>query len=188
MKVLWLDTETTGLDPVKNDIIQIAGIITVDGKVKASINFRSAPFDYGEISPEALKTNGYTEEEIKLWPNPGKTFYDLIKIFDTYVDKFNKSDKLVLAGHNVGFDKLMLESMAKKCEFEYLFSYIDYTTLDTAQLAMICRILGKGDLPKSNKLSELCKHFGIEMKAHDAWEDIVATRKLCGKLLGVIKS
>jgi DNA polymerase-3 subunit epsilon len=188
MKVLWFDTETTGLDPVKNDIIQMAGIITVDGKVTASINFRCAPPEGGEISLEALKTNGYTAEEIKLWPSPAKTFYELIKIFDTYIDKFDKSDKLVIAGHNVAFDKSMLEAMAKKYSFDYLFSYIDYTTLDTAQVAMICRILGKGNLPKSNKLGDLCKHFGIELKAHDAWEDIVATRKLCGKLLGVIKS
>ena len=30
-KVLWLDIETTGLDPERHGIVQIAGIIEIDG-------------------------------------------------------------------------------------------------------------------------------------------------------------
>ena len=32
MKVLWMDCETSGVDPVRHEILQIAGIIEIEGK------------------------------------------------------------------------------------------------------------------------------------------------------------
>jgi oligoribonuclease (3'-5' exoribonuclease) len=33
VKIFWFDTETTGLDPVVNSIVQLAAIIEIDGEV-----------------------------------------------------------------------------------------------------------------------------------------------------------
>lgn len=187
MKILWLDTETTGLDPVKNDIIQMAGIITIDGEVRSEFEFKCAPYNSKNIQMEALEVNGRTIEEIMKWDNPGETFRSFISVINFYVDQYDKKDKFILAGHNPYFDKAFLEQMAIKAEFKYLFSYLDYHMLDTAQLAMAARMIGC-PMPESNKLVSLCEFFDIPLKAHDAMEDIVATRKLCHKLIALIQN
>lgn len=184
MKICWCDTETTGLTE-KHGVIQIAGMIIVDRVVKERFNFRCRPIKGDLVSKEALQVNQRTLEEIKTWPDPKETFNTLISMLGKHCDKFNKNDKYVFAGHNPGFDKMMISAMADKLKFDYLFSYIDYHMLDTATVAMLCRLMGH-DLPKSNKLEALCKHFGIPIDAHDAWEDICATRELLGKLLGLL--
>jgi len=39
MKLLFLDVETTGVDNSKNGIIQLSGIIEIDGVIKEEFNF-----------------------------------------------------------------------------------------------------------------------------------------------------
>ena len=40
---------------------------------------------------------------------------------------------------------------------------------------------------RSHKLVDVCKHFGIELDAHDALSDIKATRQLIYKLMEYLK-
>jgi DNA polymerase III epsilon subunit-like protein len=166
----------------------MAGMIIQDGACVEQFYYRCAP-DPGyikHISPEALKVNGHTLEEIRTWPDRFMAFRTLIELLDKHCNKYDNKDKFVLAGHNVPFDKAMLEAMAKRQQFDYLFSYIDYHTLDTAALAMLCRLVGIS-MPESNKLENLCNFFKIPLKAHNAWEDIVATRALCGVLMKLLR-
>jgi DNA polymerase III epsilon subunit-like protein len=46
---------------------------------------------------------------------------------------------------------------------------------------------GKIDLP-DYKLSTVCAHYGIDIKAHEALSDIQATRELTLKLIGEVMS
>ena len=55
MKKLYFDCETTGLDPIKNDIIQIAGVIEIDGHNMVDFNFKSKPFNWDAIETKALE-------------------------------------------------------------------------------------------------------------------------------------
>lgn len=55
MKVLYFDCETTGTDPIEQDITQISGLIEIDGKVVDKFNFRCQPLNWDGISPEALE-------------------------------------------------------------------------------------------------------------------------------------
>ena len=64
-KILWFDVETTGLSAYKNDIIQLAVIITVDGKVVETHDLRCQPFDKMAIDSRAMKIHGITEKEIE---------------------------------------------------------------------------------------------------------------------------
>ena len=181
MKLLWLDTETTGLTK-RHGVIQISGIVIINNKKLGEFDFTCAPFPGDLIEDQALSVNKRSRSEIMTFDDPKKVFKEIIEIMGAYVDKYDKKDKFILAGHNVQFDKMMLQSMADKCGFKYLFSYLDYHMLDTSQIAMICRILGL-PMPESNKLEELCKYFDIPLKAHNSMEDITATVKLCEKLI-----
>lgn len=49
-KIIYLDTETTGLDKEKNDVIQVAGIIEIDGKEVERFNIFCQPFSFENVS------------------------------------------------------------------------------------------------------------------------------------------
>ena len=54
MKICYFDTETTGLDNVKNDIIEIACIIEVNGDVKDEFSLECQPFDFDQVNLSVL--------------------------------------------------------------------------------------------------------------------------------------
>ena len=182
IKLLYFDVESTGLDPVKNDIIQIAGIIEIDNVVKEEFNLKCQPHSYENISPEALAINKTTIEELKTRQTSKEMLNKLLVILDRYVFKFNKKDKFFPVGQNINFDVSFLFEFCKKCAFNYIGSYLDYHKADTMDLLMVLMVNKK--LPVGNiKLENACKYFDIELfDAHDAMADIRATRLLWKKL------
>jgi DNA polymerase-3 subunit epsilon len=134
---------------------------------------------------EGFKTRSY--EEIMSYQDPTVAYFQLLRIFDKYVDKYNSQDKFIPAGHNVIFDMNMLNHFFRKnglphpkyeCTGDpFLFSYILGSSLDTRSLAVMLEIKN-GRMFKNHKLETLCEHYGIELDAHDAMNDINATRTL----------
>ena len=104
MKVFYVDVETTGLEPKINDIIQLALIIEIDGKVVRKEKFEMQPFNYDNISPEALEVNGLSIEQIKGFDTPQIAYRKIVNILDKYIFKYDKKDKFIPAGYNVKFD------------------------------------------------------------------------------------
>lgn len=188
MKILWLDVETTGLDSKKNDIVSLAAIIDIDGQVVDSIYLEMQPVSYENISPEALKVNGYTIEQIKTFQTPQEALKKFMAFLGKHCNKFNKSDKYILGGHNVAtFDKGFVADWAAKLGEKYLFSYLDYHVIDTVQIAMLFKVAKK--LPTANiKLGTLTEHFKIVVTGslHNSKTDIEATRNLYYKFASLM--
>ena len=63
-KILWVDTETTGTDPGKNGIIQLAGVLEINGHEISSFDYKIRPFADDVIEDTALAVNGFTREEL----------------------------------------------------------------------------------------------------------------------------
>ena len=63
MKILWLDTETTGLLCEYNDIVQLSGIVDIDGSVTDEFNIFMRPVNMENIEAQALAVQGRTEQE-----------------------------------------------------------------------------------------------------------------------------
>jgi len=188
MKVLWFDTETTGLDPVKNDIVQIAGIIEIDGEVKKEFNFTCRPANPDNIEPEALETIGKTKDEIMSWPDPKSVYLELIQLFDKYINKYDKKDKFFPAGHNVLFDVKMFMEFARRHGDKYgIGSYMTWQPIDTMYIAVIMRQFTTFN-PPNNKLEVICAEVGIKINAHDALSDVRASRDFGNCFLGTIKN
>ena len=176
-KIFWLDTETTGVDCNKHAIIQLSAQIEIDDTVRHVINMRIQPFPGAEISPQALEINGMTEEEIQAFTPLDSSLKTLKNILKRYVNKFNRDDKFVIAGYNVGFDTNFLRaafdyindpyygSWFFPCNRDVMTYVADYITLSGVRL-------------KNYRLETMCEHFGIELKAHDAMSDIEATKQL----------
>ncbi len=176
-KTLYFDTETTGLDPVKNDIIQIAGMIEIDGQIKEAFNFKCQPFSYENISIQALETHKMTIEQIKGFEAPSEAYKRLTALFDKYVSKFDRSDKFIVAGYNVDFDIRFLEQFFKKNGDDYLFSYLGQKK-DPLGVINYMKSMNIIDTPNA-KLTTMCEYFGVKIEnAHDAMGDIEATKNL----------
>ena len=182
-KLFWFDCETTGLDPVKNDIIQLSYVIEIDGIVKEQEDLKMQPFSYENISQEALNIHGITLDEIKTFEDPKKVYRHLVSVFDKYVNKYDRSDKFTPGGYNIeNFDIPFLKNFWLKNNDKYFGSYLRYKGIDPFQVIKFVNAIGK-DKYDSMKLEAACKKFDIEIKAHDAMSDILATRELAYKML-----
>ncbi len=177
-KILYFDTETTGVDPVKNDIIQIAGIIEVDGEVKEEFNLKAKPFDFTTIQDRALEVNNVTREELEEYPDPRQAYVKLLGIFTSHIDKFDREDKFFPAGQNIRFDLDFLSNFFRKNYDKYFGSWQNWKMIDSLYITNMLASLGLLNLP-NHKLETVCEHFEIKIeKAHDALSDIRATREL----------
>jgi DNA polymerase-3 subunit epsilon len=183
-KVLYFDTETTGLDEKLNDIIQIAGIIVIDGVIQEEFEFKIKPISFENISQEALDVHGYKVEDLQTFPEPHEIYLKLVDIFSKYIDKYNREDKFTPAGYNVEFDLKFLQQFFIKNNDVYFGSFVNWKKIDPLPLLHYLDYCGRIELP-NYKLATVCEHFGIELKAHDALGDIRATRELLAKLHGL---
>lgn len=168
---LWLDGETTGLDSLKNDIVQLACIPVVGG-VEQSVTFNQycQPLDWNEIDPGALAVNGLTIDFLKKQQTPQAMVNNLV----LFAKQFNC--KFIIAGYNVGFDKDFIASLFKKVGREA--DFLNLFTGDIRDTMKRAKVL-KAQLPTPNiKLATLATHFGIDINAHDALSDIQATMKV----------
>jgi len=177
MKIIYLDTETTGVDPVRNDLTQIAGIIEIDGKEKERFNLFVKPINMDNISPEALELTHKTMDELLNYPTAKQAYEEFTGILGKYVDKFDKEDKFVVAGYNVEFDLGFLRQFFYKNGDKYFGSWFKSVTIDPLPVLRFLAGFGKVDM-FDYKLGTVCKNFGFELDAHDAFNDIVATKKV----------
>ncbi len=181
MKIIYLDTETTGKDPERHDVIQIAGLIEIDGEVKDSFNLTCQPFNYSTIEPEALAVNGVTLGHLRIAQDPCIAYMTLTGILGRWVDKYDKADKFTPAGYNVGFDLEFLGAFFRKNGDLYWGSWQNWRAVDALPIVRFLDYCGRLALP-NYQLVTVCAHYGIEIAAHDALSDITATRDLIQRL------
>lgn len=177
---LWLDGETTGLDSLKNDIVQLACIPVCAGqRMPLTFNQYCQPLDYSEVDPGALAVNGLTIDFLK----KQQTAQAMVNNLVLFAKQFNC--KFIIAGYNVGFDKDFIASLFKKVGREA--DFLELFTGDIRDTMKRAKVL-KAQLPTPNiKLATLAAHFGIAINAHDALSDIEATMqvdKLLSDMLG----
>ena len=181
---LWLDSETTGLNSVKNDVVQLACIAMINGVEQPDqFNEHCQPIDWNSIEQEALAINGLTLEQLKTFQKPEVMVDKLI----TFVKKFGV--KFTIAGYNVDFDRGFISSLFKKVGREQDFA--DLFNSDTRDLLKRVRTIKKQFPTPNIKLATLAKHFEIPINAHDALSDISATIKLdkiVAKMLGDVET
>lgn len=181
-KILYFDTETTGLDPVKNDIIQLSGCIEIDGKIEEEFNIFMQPFSYDNISDEAISIHGLTLDMIKTYQTSKDGYRHFVSILQKYCDKFNNMDKYYPAGYNVSFDINFLAEFFKKHNDKFLGSWINWKALDPLPYLRLLDFMDMINLP-NYKLETVAAHFNINLKAHDAMSDITATRMLIQRIM-----
>ena len=149
-----LDTETTGLDPLKDRVIQLAmlrirydaaGIIDIGESLNRLI-------DPGmPISPEATLVTGITDDMVA-----GKTLsVEEIREFAAGID--------LIVAHNAAFDRKMCEASFPGAGFAAVSWHCSVEQVDWLARGMTGR-----------SLETLCANRGYVYGAHDAMNDVLA--------------
>jgi len=170
MNLLWIDTETTGLDANRNDTIQIACIPVINGVQMPAFMEYGQPVNWGNIAQEAVNIHGITVERMQTFQPQEQLLNNFVNFLRQFGVRFG------VAGHNVGFDKKMLSGLFSRHDRNTdFFSLFNLDVHDTLYRARSLKGKLKTD---NNKLETLCKHFDIEIQAHDALSDISANIQL----------
>ena len=183
IKRIFLDTETTGLDPFKNDIIELGGVIETEEApdvifAAEEFLFKMAPRNWDSISEEALKINKTTVEELKSYPPPMVVYDEFIGLLDKYIDRYDKKDKFIFIGWNVYFDWNFLRSFFTKSGNKYFGSWFFWPPLGVECLAIEKLIKNRWTLENFH-LSTVAEKLKIEQDstlAHSALYDASVTR------------
>ena len=179
-KVIWIDTETTGLDAGVHGLVEIGFIIEVDGKEVERFAFTLNPFSYNrdvQINDKALEINGKSIEELKSFDNSNGCFNYFLMVLGKYIDKSDKKDKFIIKGYNVNFDIGFIKDWFIDNAYYNFDSWFSYKEIDVFALVKVLKDQNVFET-ENDKLLTLCEHFDIELDAHNALDDIVATKKL----------
>jgi DNA polymerase III epsilon subunit-like protein len=183
-KLCFIDVETTGLDPIKNDIIVLSCIIEINGLIRQRKTFHCSPFDFTSIDPGALMVNGITTEEFETFPDPYLTYAKFVDLLNEYVDKYNPQDKFYFVAYRADFDYSFVKNFFIKCDDRYFNSYFNTKILDPLPILRFLDYLGIIDLP-DYKLLTVAANLGIPLKAHDASQDVSALQQIFRRITGI---
>jgi len=156
------DLETTGLDPVNSEIIEIGAIKLVDGKTTEAFSTLVKPTT--RIPDVITKITNITEDMVR----------DAHPIESVILDFYKFTKGAILAGYNnLDFDSKFIQAASRKVGVQFLNEEQDVFVLAKA------KILGL----KSYKLIKVAEYLGVELNnAHRALNDVIATTEVFLKL------
>lgn len=176
MNYLFIDTETTGTNPLKHEVLTAYfGVYNENMEFIDELDLMLKP-DHGDISKiiydsGAAEVTGINLSEHLKDPNTityseGKA--KILALFEK--NKIPKKRRHYrLSGQNVDFDKNFL--ISRIMDIEEWEKYVHHNTLDTLRICTFLQDIGfiPSDL---GNLASLVEYFGIPMgKAHNAKED-----------------
>ncbi|MEI6378541.1 MAG: 3'-5' exonuclease [Candidatus Falkowbacteria bacterium] len=155
-RLVILDTETTGTNPAKDEIVQIYAIEIIAGVPKRKLQyFLKNTMPVGNSYYIHRLTDEFLAEKGQ---DPKQVLSELIE--------FMGEDLLV--GHNLNFDLEVIRSNAERLGLKFKPAHY-YDTLDIARRY----------LPSPNyRLSTLTKSYNLRQATHDAEDDVLGTLDL----------
>jgi DNA polymerase-3 subunit epsilon len=179
MKLFFTDVETTGIDPCKHAVIQVAGQIVINGEVRERFDYRVRPMDGDVIDEEALRVNGVKREDLMHFAPPREAYARLTQILGRYIDKYSRTDKFFFVGYNGRFDYDFLRQFFEKVGDRYFGSWFWVPAIDVMTIAGFVLAGERQNLPNF-RLATVAAYFGVKPSGdlHDAQTDIEMTRQV----------
>lgn len=171
-KLAFIDIETTGLNVIKHEIIEIGCVIaTPEFEFIEEFELKIRPERIEDADPTSIKINHYKEEE----------WQDAISLEEAMKILSEKTRGCIMVGQNVAFDSLFLEYNFSKLG---ITNEMHYHKLDTISIAW-AKLHREPDLTHFS-LREMCVRFGISNKhSHTGLSDAHATYELYKKLMAI---
>ncbi len=172
-RLLFVDVETTGLDPVRHEIIELAAVRVHPQLlfVERELVTRVRPQFPERCSMETAAINGFDPQKWDREPD----IYDALRRFAPL------AEDCILAGHNVGFAKAFLATGSRRAGLEE--PKMDHHTIDTATLAWPLAMAGALE---SLSLGPVCDLLGIRNEgAHSARRDVARAMEVYRRLMAL---
>lgn len=149
-----VDCESTGLDPEKDRLIEVAAArFTFEGVIQKFETLVDPECDIPQISQDIHKISS---EMLQGKPKVGQILPELLRLIQGHI----------LVGHGIGFDIALIAAEAKRNQIPTQIEKQPF--IDTLRLA---RLYGESPI---NSLERLRQHFNIEPEgAHRAMSDVV---------------
>ena len=196
-KLIFLDTETTGLDEEDEEgftllaneihsIVELAAIVDIDGKIKGRFEMNACPFPDDEVDPKSVEINGMSLEEIKTYPPQSQLLGDFKTFLEQHVDPYDPKDKLWVIAYNAEYDMRFLRTLWSRLHDKYFGSYFWVPPIDIMQ-AVAFSLVGtdtRNTFPNF-KLFTVAERFGIKVsedKIHRAMYDVRLCRQIFYKM------
>lgn len=174
----FLDTETTGLNPEKHEVIQVGVVLARQTprqgrgpslEIIEEIDLKIKPQRIEDAEEEALRINGYDEGEWMFAP-------DLKPAAELLAKKLQGA---IMVAHNISFDAPFVEKMFERAGVE---NTMKRYKLDTISIAFARFYNREEDIKYS--LGYLCDMFGIKNEnAHTALADAKALYQVYKKMM-----
>ncbi|HDQ16628.1 MAG TPA: 3'-5' exonuclease [Candidatus Vogelbacteria bacterium] len=174
----FIDTETTGLDCQKNEIIELAVILTRlnlnnsqwELETTEEKDWKIKPSRLETADPRALKINGYNEAEWLFAPDLKSVMEDFVRQISGYV----------IVAHNLIFDWGFLSEAFRLAEVKDNSSHIKLDTLSIAYTKLFNQNIN------SLSLKALAEYYEIKNeKAHTALADARVTKSIFCRLMNL---
>lgn len=153
------DFETTGLDPEKDRVIEMAAIRVCDGVIVSEF---STLVKNGPVIPKITEITGITNEELENGMNERRAF----QILNQFI-----GDNILVA-HNAAFDLAFLHhSLMRNADRTFENSFYDTLTISRDRHYY------------PHKLTDMCQRYGIKLEgAHRALNDVYGCWELLKKM------
>ena len=162
--LVFLDVETTGFYPLKNEIIEVSAIKFDVGMTPVAC-FSTLCHPKSPIPADATAINNITDEMVCDAPN----FAQIAPALDDFICGCN------IAGHNIDFDLRFI--FAHGAQFPKNVKV--YDTLDLAHLT-----IKKSEISGGYGLDSLCYYYGIwRANSHRSLSDCYATSKVFARIV-----
>jgi len=181
-KILFIDTETGGIDPASNSLLSLALVIWKESEIKDSLEIL---INDGilNVTEKALAINGIDlADHRKKAINPQLAIRRLNNFLDTH---FPKDEKIILAGHNIAFDINFLNVFLTRngYDFQQRFSH---RCVDTSTILYYLYLTGRLKR-KLTASQDAFDYFGVPVQGrHTALGDALATARLFSKLISIL--
>jgi DNA polymerase III subunit epsilon len=172
--IVCLDTETTGLDPAKHDIIQLAAV-ALDAATLVqldSFGMFIRPARPENADPKALAVNGLS---LAWLVEHGQDQAAVAEAFDKWVGQWRRP---IPMGYCLPFDLGFLDRL---CPISWGRPALDVHALAWSKLKRT------GLIPDA-KLLTVATFLGISFQAHDAAEDVQATVRVYRELVRPVRN
>lgn len=183
MRILIFDTETSGLDPQWNVILQLSyQIVDSDSWIiqKTVNHYFAWPENKARVTPEAINVNGLTEEILS-----SKQLSNRKTAFEEFVADKDSCDLLV--AHNLEFDKKFIIASCREEGVKYANSGWGQSYDTMKRMTSYCQIPKDwGSGYKWPKLTELADCLGInysQIALHDSSGDVELTKQCFKKIV-----
>jgi DNA polymerase III epsilon subunit-like protein len=180
-KIIFIDTETGGLDPGYHSLLSIGLAEWEDAVIKKT---KEILINDGElkVTDAALAINKIDLDSHKVNAiSPAKAIEEILAFIEW---TGNQQDKTTLAGHNVGFDIKFTRRLFESQHYNF-DDYFSHRSIDTSSILHYLYFAGKLDT-KIVGSSEAFDHFEIEVRGrHTALGDAIATAELFTRMINL---